>query len=41
MFDLLYIAGTLLFFAAMLAYVKGCASLGARSTSEQTSGDAP
>lgn len=28
MIDLLYIAGTLIFFTAMLAYVRGCARLG-------------
>jgi hypothetical protein len=28
MYDLLYIAGTIVFFALMLAYVAGCQSLG-------------
>jgi len=28
MWDVGYIAGTVLFFAAMMAYVHGCASLG-------------
>jgi len=28
MYDLLYIAGTIVFFALMLAYVAGCRSLG-------------
>ena len=29
--DIAYIVGTLLFFALMLAYVRGCAALGKRS----------
>jgi hypothetical protein len=29
MYDLLYIVGTFVFFALMLAYIAGCASLGA------------
>lgn len=29
MYDLLYVIGTFVFFALMLAYVAGCASLGA------------
>ena len=28
MYDLLYVIGTLVFFALMLAYVAGCAKLG-------------
>ncbi len=31
MLDLLYVLGTLAFFAAMLAYVRGCEGLGRRS----------
>lgn len=31
MLDLLYIAGTILFFALMLAYVRGCEVLGAHA----------
>lgn len=31
MMDLLYIAGTLLFFAAMLGYVRACSAVGDRS----------
>jgi hypothetical protein len=33
MYDLLYIAGTIAFFALMLAYVAGCESLGRNSDS--------
>jgi hypothetical protein len=29
MFDLLYVFGTIAFFALMVAYIAGCASLGA------------
>jgi hypothetical protein len=29
MYDLLYILGTIAFFALMVAYIAGCASLGA------------
>jgi hypothetical protein len=32
--DLLYLSGTIAFFAAMLAYVRGCARLGRRTDSE-------
>jgi hypothetical protein len=35
MLDFLYIAGTLAFFAAMLAYVRGCERLGRRADSER------
>jgi len=28
MYDLLYIAGTIAFFALMLAYIAGCSTLG-------------
>jgi hypothetical protein len=31
MLDLLYVLGTIAFFAAMLAYVRGCAGLGRAS----------
>ncbi len=31
MIDLLYILGTILFFCAMLAYLRGCDRLGRRS----------
>ncbi len=33
--DLLYLLGSAAFFAAMLAYVRGCDRLGRRSDSEQ------
>ena len=33
--DLLYLAGTMAFFAAMLAYVRGCERLGRRSDPER------
>jgi hypothetical protein len=33
MYDLLYIAGTIAFFALMIAYVAGCTSLGADTES--------
>lgn len=36
MMDLLYIAGTVLFFALMLAYVRGCEALGRRSSQDDT-----
>jgi hypothetical protein len=39
MIDLLYIAGTLAFFALMLAYVAACARLG-RSNDGETTDDA-
>ncbi len=29
MYDLLYICGTIVFFTLMVAYIAGCASLGA------------
>jgi hypothetical protein len=28
MYDLLYVLGTIVFFALMIAYIAGCASLG-------------
>jgi hypothetical protein len=31
MLDLIYVAGTVLFFAAMLAYVRGCERIGRRN----------
>ena len=31
MLDIAYIVGTVLFFALMLAYVRGCAALGKRT----------
>lgn len=31
MYDLLYIAGTIAFFALMLAYIVGCNTLGRRA----------
>jgi len=34
--DLLYIAGTLLFFALMAAYVHGADTLGRRNSTEDT-----
>ena len=33
--DLIYVAGTIAFFALMLAYVRGCARLGADKTSQE------
>lgn len=33
--DVLYLLGTAAFFAAMLAYVRGCERLGRRSESER------
>lgn len=40
MFDVLYIAGTLAFFALMLAYVKFCQGLAGRDEAEEPSRDA-
>jgi hypothetical protein len=34
--DLLYVSGTLLFFALTLLYVRGCATLGGSSEAEGT-----
>jgi hypothetical protein len=34
MLDLAYIAGTILFFVAMLLYVRGCAALGRRTDTD-------
>ncbi len=36
MLDLLYVAGTLLFFALMLLYSSGCAALGRRREEDAT-----
>ena len=35
MIDAAYVLGTIAFFALMIAYVYGCAALGARSESER------
>jgi hypothetical protein len=35
MLDLLYLTGTLVFFALMLAYIAGCASLGGADATAQ------
>lgn len=35
MWDILYIALTIVFFAAMLAYVRGCERLGHDATGEE------
>lgn len=35
MLDILYVLGTIAFFALMLAYVAGCARLGRDDTPEQ------
>ena len=35
MIDLLYLAGTVAFFALMLAYVAGCARLGGATATEE------
>ncbi len=37
MLDILYIALTLVFFAVMLAYVRGCDSLGKRQSETERS----
>lgn len=34
MLDLIYVAGTILFFALMLAYVRGCEALGKRAAAD-------
>jgi hypothetical protein len=34
MLDLVYIAGSVVFFAVMLLYVRGCAALGRRGDAE-------
>jgi len=34
MLDIVYIAGTILFFAAMLLYVRACAALGRRDDTD-------
>ena len=41
MLDLLYIAGTILFFALMLLYVRGCAALGKRGAADIAEGPLP
>jgi len=38
MTDLLYLLGTILFFAAMLAYVRGCERLGRGGTDSEVQG---
>ena len=35
MLDFAYVAGTIVFFALMLAYVRGCAALGKESEQER------
>lgn len=35
MIDFAYIAGTVVFFALMVVYVRGCAALGARTSRTQ------
>jgi hypothetical protein len=35
MLDIAYVLGTIAFFAAMLAYVRGCAALGRGATAER------
>ncbi len=37
MLDLLYVAGTIAFFALMIAYVRACESLGARHDADEQS----
>ncbi len=37
MLDLLYVLGTVAFFAAMLAYVRGCETLGRETEAERQS----
>jgi len=39
MTDLLYVFGTVAFFAAMLAYVAGCARLGRTGVAERSGAD--
>ncbi len=41
MLDVLYVGGSILFFALMLAYVAGCARLGQAADVERASEDAP
>jgi hypothetical protein len=36
MLDLLYVLGTVAFFALMLAYLKGCERLGTDETNEES-----
>lgn len=38
MLDLLYIAGTILFFALTLLYVRACSALGQRQGAAETTG---
>ncbi len=40
MLDVLYVAGTLAFFALMLLYVRFCLSLAGRSDTKETRDDA-
>ena len=35
MYDLLYVSGTFVFFALMLAYIAGCAKLGGSDAPEE------
>ena len=35
--DVLYVAGTIAFFALMILYVRGCQSLGARHDADEQS----
>jgi hypothetical protein len=37
MLDLLYVAGTIAFFALMIAWVRACESLGARHDADEQS----
>ena len=41
MLDLLYIAGTILFFALMLLYARACETLGRRDDTDTTTGRVP
>ena len=36
MWDMGYVIGTILFFAVMLAYVRGCARLGSDSSEQES-----
>lgn len=38
MYDLLYVLGTIVFFVLMLAYIAGCASLGADASAAPEDG---
>ncbi|MGH7619495.1 MAG: hypothetical protein ACREPM_19940 [Gemmatimonadaceae bacterium] len=39
MMDLIYVVGTIAFFALMLAYVRGCERLGRAGTADSSRGE--